>query len=98
MTAEERHLWYDYFKKMNISARRQYVIENYIVDFYIPSAKLAVELDGSQHYEEDMQVKDAVRTSVIEQYGITVVRFPNNIVNRRFNDLCIYLTELIANK
>ena len=49
MTAEERHLWYDFLKKLPIPVKRQKNIENYILDFYIPSAKLAIEIDGRQH-------------------------------------------------
>ena len=51
MTKEERHLWYDFLKTLPITANRQKVLGNYIVDFYIAAAKLVIELDGSQHYE-----------------------------------------------
>ena len=53
MTKEERHLWYDFFKVTGIQAHRQKPIGPYIVDFYIASAKIVVELDGSQHYEDE---------------------------------------------
>ena len=52
MTKEERHLWYDFLKKQKITFNRQKVIGDFIVDFYCASAKLVIELDGSQHYEE----------------------------------------------
>ena len=52
MTAEERHLWYDFLKSYPVRFLRQKVIDNYIVDFYCHSARLIIELDGSQHYEE----------------------------------------------
>ena len=51
MTKDERHLWYDFLKTLPITANRQKVLGNYIVDFYIAAAKLVIELDGSQHYE-----------------------------------------------
>ena len=52
MTKEERHLWYDFLKGLPVMVHRQKVFGNYIADFYIAEAKLVIELDGSQHYEE----------------------------------------------
>ena len=49
---EERHLWYDFLREYPIRFLRQKVIGSYVVDFYCAAAKLVVELDGSQHYEE----------------------------------------------
>ena len=51
MTKEERHLWYDFLKMYPVQFNRQKVIGNYIVDFYCHTAKLVVELDGSQHFD-----------------------------------------------
>lgn len=53
MTKEEGHLWYDFLKSLPCNVNRQKVIGNYIVDFYISSAKIVIELDGSQHYEDN---------------------------------------------
>ncbi len=50
--------------------------------------KLAVELDGSQNYEEPGLKKDAARTQFLEKYGISVMRIPNNEVNRNFEGVC----------
>ena len=52
MTKEERHLWYDCLKLLPVTVHRQKILGNYIVDFYIASAKMVIELDGSQHYED----------------------------------------------
>ena len=49
MTSEERHLWYDFLKKLPMPVKRQKNIENYIVDFYIPQVKTVIEIDGIQH-------------------------------------------------
>ncbi len=49
MTTEENTLWYRFLRKYPLQFKRQYVIGNYIVDFYCYKAKLIVELDGSQH-------------------------------------------------
>ena len=88
MTKEERHLWYDFLRQYPVRFLRQKVIGYYIVDFYCAQAKLAVELDGSQHYEETEQCKDAERTAFLEEYGITVLRIPNNEVKRNFVGVC----------
>ena len=57
MTKEERHLWYDFLKQYPVPFNRQKVLGQYIADFYCASAKLAIELDGSQHYEESAKIK-----------------------------------------
>ncbi|MBQ7792568.1 MAG: DUF559 domain-containing protein, partial [Clostridia bacterium] len=82
MTKEERHLWYDFLKSYPARFLRQKVIDNYIVDFYCHSARLIIELDGSQHYEEKGLLKDKIRTERIEQRKLTVIRIPNNEVTR----------------
>ena len=88
MTKEERHLWYDFLKTLPIMVHRQKVIGNYIVDFYIASAKIVVELDGSQHYETEGQQKDAERDAYIASLGCKVLRYSNADVNQRFFSVC----------
>ena len=90
-TKEENKLWYQYLKNYKFHFKRQYVIQNYIVDFYCPKAKLAIELDGSQHYEPQAMIRDQIRTENIEELGIEIIRFPNDVVNKKFNELCEYL-------
>ena len=91
MTKEERHLWYDFLKDYPVRFLRQKVIGYYIVDFYCASAKLVVELDGSQHYDPIEQHKDHARTQFLKQYGLTVIRIPNNAVMQNFPGVCEYL-------
>ena len=88
MTKEERHLWYDFLKSYPVRFLRQKVIDNYIVDFYCHSARLIIELDGSQHYEEKALLKDKIRTEIIEKRNLTVVRIPNNEINKNFDGVC----------
>ena len=95
MTKEERHLWYDFLKSYPIRFLRQKVIDNYIVDFYCHSARLIIELDGSQHYEEKGLLKDNIRTEIIEQRNLTVIRIPNNEVNRNFDGVCMYIDNAV---
>ena len=88
MTKEERHLWYDFLRNHPIRFSRQKVLGKYIADFYSAEAKLVIELDGSQHYEDINAEKDAERTAFLEGYGLTVIRIPNNEVNRNFRGVC----------
>ena len=91
LTKEERHLWYDFLKSYPVRFLRQKVIDNYIVDFYCHSARLIIELDGSQHYEENGLLKDKIRTERIKQRNLTVIRIPNNEVNKSFEGVCQYI-------
>ncbi len=84
MTKEEKHLWYDFLVKLPITVKRQYCIENYILDFFIPSHKIAIELDGSQHFEPEAREYDRERDNVLSNYGITVLRYTNFDIKKRF--------------
>ena len=95
MTKEERHLWYDFLRTYPVRFSRQKVLGKYIVDFYSAQAKLVIELDGSQHYENGNMENDAVRTSFLEGYGLTVMRIPNNEVNRNFRGVCEYIDAAV---
>ena len=85
MTPEEKHLWYDFLKMLPLSVRRQHNIENYIVDFYIASKKIVIEVDGVQHLEREHHEKDKKRDEELSRWGITVLRYSNEDVNRRFS-------------
>ena len=88
MTKEERHLWYDFLKTYPVRFLRQKVIGNYIVDFYIASQKIVIELDGSQHYEEEHHERDLQRDAHLQQMGCLVLRYSNADVNQRFSGVC----------
>ena len=95
MTKEERHLWYDFLRTYPIKFLRQKPLGKYIVDFYSAKAKIVIELDGSQHYTEINLEKDTERTAYLEKYGITVIRIPNNEVNKNFRGVCEYIDSLV---
>ncbi|MBR2131083.1 MAG: endonuclease domain-containing protein [Oscillospiraceae bacterium] len=95
MTKEERHLWYDYLRFSSVKFLRQKILGKYIVDFYCAEAKLVVELDGSQHYEEGNIENDAQRTDFLEGYGLKVIRIPNNEVNQNFRGVCEYIESTV---
>ena len=88
MTKEERHLWYDFLRTCPEKFTRQKIVQQYILDFYCDKAKLAVELDGSQHYEAEGIAYDAVRTAALNRLGIRVLRFSNTDVNTNFRGVC----------
>ena len=56
---------------------RQYSVGRYILDFYCPEKRLAIEIDGSQHYEEDYKEYDRKRTEYLVKEDIKVLRFTN---------------------
>ena len=88
MTKEERKLWYEYLNAYPLRFRRQVTFGNFILDFYCAAAKLAIELDGSQHYGEEGLAKDAERTRFLESNGIVVLRFPNTDVTGNLRGVC----------
>ncbi len=91
MTKEERHLWYDFLRNYPVRFQRQKVLGKYIADFYCAKVNLVVELDGSQHYEPIGSEKDIERTNYLQQYGLTVIRIPNNEVMQNFLGVCEYI-------
>lgn len=95
MTKEERHLWYDFLRSYPARFSRQKVLGKYIADFYCAEAKLVIELDGSQHYEAVNAPKDDERTAFLKGYGLTVIRIPNNEVNRNFRGVCEYIDAAV---
>ena len=95
MTGEERHLWYDFLRDYPVRFLRQKVIDHYIVDFYCHEARLIIELDGSQHYEDRQMEKDIERTKDLSQFGITVIRIPNHQINQNFRNVCEYIDLIV---
>ena len=91
MTREESHLWYDFLRSYPVRFIRQKIVGKYIADFYCAKARLIVEVDGSQHYEEDNMQKDEERTAWMRGYGLKVLRIPNAEVNRNFSGVCEYI-------
>lgn len=85
MTPEERHLWYDFLKKLPVNVRRQHNIENYIVDFYIAKNKIVIELDGRQHLAPEHKEADRIRDEELGKWGIKVLRYSNDAVRNNFN-------------
>lgn len=82
MTDAERHLWMK-IRMKQLKGRqfyRQKPIGDYIVDSYCPSAKLVIEIDGSQHLSDETTEYDRIRDEYIRSLGLRVMRFTNNEV------------------
>ena len=99
MTAAEVALWLMIKNKQLLGIRflRQYSIDNFVVDFYAPKYKLAIELDGEYHkYEEDKEY-DEKRTKHFNSLGVQVIRFENFEVfeypQRTLDEISKYIIE-----
>lgn len=88
MTDEEKKLWYQFLKNLSVRVHRQKVIGKYIVDFYCATNRLVIEIDGSQHYEDEGIDKDKERDNFLKNLGYTVLRYSNADVNLRFKNVC----------
>ena len=96
MTKEEKHLYYDFLNKLPIQVKRQKSIDQYIVDFYIPCAKVVIEIDGAQHYEPQNRSADIERDSKLKKLGITVLRYTNIDINKNFDGVTIDILNKIG--
>lgn len=78
-TSQESLLWKRLKgRQLNgLKFRRQYGIGKYVVDFYCPEKKLAIEIDGDSHYNEQAERSDIDRDSYLESLGVKIIRFTN---------------------
>ena len=88
MTPHERKLWYLFLRKYPIKIYKQRIIGKFIVDFYCASAKLVIEVDGSQHYEPQGMAHDEERSVFLSSLGLDVLRFSNRDIDREFRGVC----------
>jgi very-short-patch-repair endonuclease len=81
-TDAEKYLWYELRKSQLCGKkfRRQHSVDNFILDFYCPEEKLAIELDGEHHYEDEQKKYDEERTKYLQSLGIWVLRIKNTDV------------------
>ena len=88
MTEEERKLWYAFLNNLRPHFYRQRVTGKYILDFYCPAIKLAIEVDGLQHYTDEGENADINRDNYLNGLGIEVLRFSNIDINQNFESVC----------
>ena len=97
-TREENHLWYDFLREYKVQFYRQRIVEPYILDFYCPRAKLAIELDGGQHYEQAALEKDAKRTAYLNGRGIEVLRITTREIWQEFQAVCAAIDHAVQER
>ena len=84
-TKEEKHLWYDFLKNYPIQFKRQVTCGQYILDFYCPKARLAIELDGEYH--RAIEKSDKTRDEYLKSLGIFVMRYKNREIWENFLEI-----------
>lgn len=97
-TREEKKLWYDFLARYPVRFQRQKAIGDYIVDFYCSAAELAIELDGSQHDEEQALKDDGVREYLLAQEGIFTLRIPNSHIWNNFSGVCEMIDQTVKER
>jgi very-short-patch-repair endonuclease len=98
MTPYERKLWYAFLRQYPVKIYKQRIIERFVVDFYCASAKLVIEIDGSQHYEAQGKAYDRERSAILESYGLKVVRYSNTAIEQNFQAVCKDIDRIIRER
>ena len=98
MTPQEKHLWYDFLRDYRPQFYRQKPMLTYILDFYCPTARIVVELDGSQHFEEKAQAYDERRTKELINIGIEILRYTNREIEESFESVCTSIDVTIKER
>ena len=98
MTPHERKLWYLFLRKYPVKIYKQRIIGRFIVDFYCASAKLVIEIDGSQHYDPQALAYDAERSAFLSSLGLTVLRFSNREIDREFHGVCEQIDSTVQSR
>ena len=96
-TSSEKVLWNKIRDtKLGYRFLRQYGVEGYVLDFYCPEKRLAIEIDGGYHRNQDAKIYDSYRTRHIEAFNIRVVRFWNSDINHYLDKVLVDIKELLA--
>ncbi len=100
MTDAEQKLWFHLRRKQmcNVQFYRQRPIGEFIVDFYAPSKKLVIEVDGVQHLEANNMQADVRRTAFLESLGLRVMRFDNLQILQHLTDVLEMIHRYIADR
>jgi len=73
--------------------KRQYSVNNFVLDFYCPQQKLAIEIDGATHFTEEAEEYDRERQQIIESFGIKFLRFTNAEVMENIDGVVLRIGE-----
>ena len=97
-TSQEDKLYYQFLRRFKYRIHRQKVIGYYIVDFYCHKAKLVIEIDGGQHFQDKKMDQDSLRTKYLEEQGLLVLRFTNWDVDHQFAQVCQRIEEVVEQR
>ena len=97
-TKWEKHLWYDFLSKYSVRFFRQKAIGYYIADFYCPKARLVIELDGAPHYTTAGQEYDRLRDQVMQNLGISILRFSDSMIDQHFDEVCTAIDQAVKSQ
>ncbi|WP_051664056.1 endonuclease domain-containing protein [Dyadobacter crusticola] len=96
-TRAEKLLWERLSnKKLGVKFRRQHPISNFIVDFYCHEKKLVIEVDGSIHLLADNIEYDKIRSDVIVEFGVSIIRFTNEDIYFRMENVIALIKQVIS--
>ena len=100
MTEAEQLIWYRVRRKqiMGVQFYRQKPLLNFIVDFYCAKARLVIELDGGQHFEDEHQEKDIIRDKALMDIDLLVLRFDNHQVLTETESVINRIYEVVAER
>jgi very-short-patch-repair endonuclease len=97
MPEAEKKLWFKIRKKqLGVRFRRQHGIGPFIVDFYAPSLKLVIEIDGDTHFEPGAERQDQKRESFLTRHNLTILRFTNNDVYNNLDGVLEKIHDTIS--
>ena len=96
MTIYEYRLYACFLSSLPVRVCRQKVIDDYIVDFLLPDAKLIIEVDGSQHYTEKGMAEDAVRDDHLRSLGYAIVRYSNEDIRTNLDGVAEDLLQRLG--
>lgn len=94
MTKPEQIIRFNCLKNLEISVLKQRPIGNFIVDFYIPSKMIVIEIDWDVHYTDNALVYDEERTAILEWFWLKVIRFTNNEIIENFELVSSQLNKI----
>ncbi len=75
--------------------RRQYSVAEFVIDFYCPRLKLAIEVDGDSHFSEGSEICDKARQDFIESFGISFLRFTNKEIYENLDEVLVKIEDYI---
>ena len=96
-TSQEKRLWLVLRSSQlnSLKFRRQFKIGRYVVDFCCLSKKIVIEIDGGQHNENDLKIRDQERQKYIESQGYKVLRFWNNEIDNHIEAVVEIIIKVI---